>query len=156
MNESEQRKFDTNQQHEAFMKAGGYTKDEDGKWSKKVNVKVIKPERKERIVEVEVSKVEEPPMVLNIEEEFRDFVREAGISEEKKEWDARFKHLEKLACSLMKLVYHDQVFDKEEIDSYYTASKAAILLSVLSGCPPDFAIDITKELVEGVLEDQNV
>ena len=68
MNESEQKQLDTKQQHEAFMKASGYTQDENGKWIKKVNVKVITPEQKERIVEVKVSKMEQPPMVLNIEE----------------------------------------------------------------------------------------
>ena len=68
MNESEQRELDTKQQQDAFMKAGGYTQDENGKWQKIVKVKVTRPEREERIVEVKVSKMEQPPMVLNIEE----------------------------------------------------------------------------------------
>ena len=68
MNESEQRKFDTNQQHESFMKSHGYTKDENGKWQKIVKVKVTRPEREERIIQVQIWKEETPPMVLNIEE----------------------------------------------------------------------------------------
>ena len=58
MNESEQRELDTKQQHDAFMKAGGYTKDENGKWQKIVKVKLTRPEREERIIQVQTWKEE--------------------------------------------------------------------------------------------------
>ena len=80
MNESEQRKFDTKQNHAAFMGSRGYTKDEDGKWvPKNVNVKVIKPERKEKIVQLQSWKEETPPTVINFEEEL-DFISGVGIT----------------------------------------------------------------------------
>jgi len=114
MNESEQRKFDTNQQHESFMKSHGYTKDENGKWQKIVNVKVVKPERKERIVQVQSWKEETPPTVLNFEEELRDFISEAGITEDKKEtveeedeFALHEEHLRLLAHGFIELVNTD-------------------------------------------------
>ena len=41
MNESEQRALDTKQQHEAFMKSGGYIKHPNGNWvPKNSNIQV--------------------------------------------------------------------------------------------------------------------
>ena len=137
MNESEQRKFDTNQQHESFMKSHGYTKDENGKWQKIVKVKVTRPEREERIVEVKVSKMEQPPMVLNIEEEIAQHE----------------EHLRLLAHGFIELVNTDQVSDGKEIDLHYTTCKASTLLSVLTGYPPDLAYDLTEDAVEEIKEE---
>ena len=137
MNESEQRELDTKQQHDAFMKAGGYTQDENGKWQKIVKVKVTRPEREERIVEVKVSKMEQPPMVLNIEEKLAPHE----------------EHLKNLAHGFIKLVNLDQVFDGQEIDLYYTTCKASTLLSVLTGYPPDLAYDLTEDAVEEIKEE---
>ena len=160
MNESEQRELDTKQQHDAFMKAGGYTKDENGKWQKIVKVKVTRPEREERIIQVQIWKEETPPMVLNIEKELPDFVSEAGITEDKKEtveeedeFAPHEEHLKNLAHGFIKLVNRDQVFDGQEIDLYYTTCKASTLLSVLTGYPPDLAYDLTEDAVEEIKEE---
>ena len=163
MNESEQRKFDTKQQHESFMKSRGYTKDENGKWQRIVNVKVWKPERKERIVQVQSWKEETPPTVINFEEELRDFISEAGITKDKtitedktpteEELALHEEHLRLLAHGFIELVNTDQVYDCKEIDLYYTTCKASTLLSVLTGYPPDLAYDLTEFAVDQIKEE---